>query len=374
MQKFSRTSPALARIKERYPLTGKESTKETWHIALDVSGIDLPYAPGDSIGIYPKNDPTLVQHLIEAMKATGDEPILHKRSGRTLSLKEFLSKEANLARISTHFLRLIHTHACCPEVAHLLEAENREKLKAFLTEKDPLHLLRTYVKNRLPLQELCDQFGPLLPRFFSIASSQLADPTTLDLTVALYTWEQDGEKKYGVASHFLCYLAQIGETEIPFYLQPADHFRLPEDQSTDIIMIGPGTGIAPFRAFIQERLHKKATGKQWLFFGERNRSTDFFYESLWTQIPSLRLSTAFSRDQSQKTYVQHRIEEEGKEVYHWLEQGAHLYVCGDAKEMAKDVEKALISLLTEHGSHSEEEARERLKLLKKSGRYNLDVY
>lgn len=375
MTKFDRNNPAFATVIDRYPLTKEGSTKQTWHITLDLQENDLEYLAGDSIGICPQNDPILVEHLINAMKADPNDNIIHKRSGKTLSLQNFLTYHANLSRITSSFLKLIHecetTVEKKEEIAGLLNDKNC--LRSFLAERDPLMLLKDFASSNLPLQEVCDQFGPLLPRFYSIASSKYLNNNTIDLTVALFTWMQGDEKRYGVASHFLCHLAQLGKTPIPIFVQPAHHFRLPSSD-TDMIMIGPGTGIAPFRAFMQERAFHGASGKHLLFFGERNRSSDFFYEEEWKNYETLRLHTAFSRDQTGKIYVQHKLLENGADIYSWLENGAHLYVCGDAKVMAKDVEKTLLEIIHQHGNLSIDEAKSYLQTLKKQGRYLLDIY
>lgn len=374
MANIDRNSPAFATIKERYSLTKTGSTKQTWHITLDIANSPIDFHPGDSVGIYAQNDPTLVEHLIQAMQASPHDPIIHKRSGEKLTLSDFLTHHANLSRIGSSFLKLIYEREANGQIAALLQPENKDQLRAFLSEHDPLDLLRDYSKSKLPLQEVCDQFGPLLPRFYSVASSKYAQKETLDLTVALFTWMQGDEKRYGVASHFLCNLAEIDKTPIPLFVQPAHHFRLPQDHQTDIIMIGPGTGIAPFRAFMQERQYHGAKGNHWLFFGERNRESDFFYEHEWNNHENLKVHTAFSRDQADKIYVQHRMLENGAELYEWIQGGAHLYLCGDAKVMAKDVEKTLHQIICTHGQIDEPEAKEFLKDLKKSGRFLLDVY
>lgn len=378
MSLIDRKQPVTVTIKKRYPLTKESSTKQTWHVILDLSGTKLDYHPGDSIGIYAQNDPLLVEHLIEALQEKPETEIVHKRSGNKMPLVTFLTHHANLARITSSFLRLIHESEECPDckgkINSLLDPENKPALRAFLAETDPLNLIRDLTKTKLPLQDFCDQFGPLLPRFYSVASSKLIDENTLDLTVALFTWMQGEEKRYGVASHFLCHLAEIGKTPIPIYVQHAPHFRLPKDHAKDIIMVGPGTGIAPFRAFMQERKLHGATGGHLLFFGERNKKSDFFYEEEWAGHDNLDVHTAFSRDQEEKHYVQHRMLEEGKTIFSWLEKGGHLYVCGDAKKMAKDVDKALLSIFETEGKLSPEEAKQHLKALKKQGQYLLDVY
>ncbi len=374
MGNIDRNHPVSVTIKQRYPLTRESSSKQTWHVTLDLKGVDLDYHPGDSIGIHAQNDPLLVEHLIEAMQATPSDTITHKRSGKKMSLATFLTHHANLSRITSSFLKLIHEIEDCSKIGNLLDPDNKPKLRTFLKEQDPLHLLQGFSKSKLPLQDLCDQFGPLLPRFYSIASSKRVHKDALDLTVSLFTWMQGDEKRYGVASHFLCHLAKLGETPIPLFVQPARHFRLPEDHHTDIIMIGPGTGVAPFRAFMQERMHHSSKANHWLFFGERNSQSDYFYESDWKKHDRLHVHTAFSRDQEEKVYVQHKIKENAKELYKWLENGAHLYICGDAKMMAKDVEQTLHQLISEEGKKTEVEAKEFLKALRKQGRYLLDVY
>jgi sulfite reductase (NADPH) flavoprotein alpha-component len=215
-----------------------------------------------------------------------------------------------------------------------------------------------------------------MPRFYSIASSPKVYADEIHLTVAYSSAHVDGHLIVGVGSHFLCEQAHIESTPIPLYIQPSNHFTLPTP-TTSIILIGPGTGIAPFRAFIQERLATQAEGHNWLFFGERNRATDFYYGDYWTALEAqgrLRLDTAFSRDQAEKIYVQHKMLENKKALWEWLQQGAHLYVCGDAERMAKDVDAALQQIVQEEGLLTEEEARKYLKTLRQEKRYLLDVY
>lgn len=372
MSKIQRNTLKTAKILDRYPLTQDSSTKQTWHVTLDTTNCELDYHPGDSVGIFAQNDPSLVSHLIEAMQASPNDRVIAKKTKEEMDLFHFFSYYANLSRITSSFLKLIHENAPCREIELLLN--DREKMKLFLNENDPLFLLRDYGNSKLPLQALCDQFGPLLPRFYSVASSKKVQNDRLDLTVALFSWMQKEEKRYGVASHFLCHLAEIEKTPVPLYVQPAHHFRLPEDHSKDIIMVGPGTGIAPFRAFMQERKHHQAKGKHWLFFGERNEKSDYFYQKEWESHSTLQVHTAFSRDQEEKVYVQHKMEEHAQELYQWLSQGAHLYVCGDAKVMAKDVDATLHKILMQEGKFNAQEAKEHIKTLKQQSRYLLDVY
>jgi sulfite reductase (NADPH) flavoprotein alpha-component len=371
---IDKSHPVHVTIKERKRLTKSGSSKETFHITLNLADADVHFEPGDSIGIYGKNDPLLVDHLLQAIGASGNEVIHHTRSGKQLSVREFFSTHANLSRVTSSFLKLLYDHEKSHDrknqLGHLLDKENRPRMLEFLASHDPLDLFKEYKNTALPLQELCDQFGPLLPRFYSVASSKKTNPREVDLTVALFTFTHGDEQRFGVASHFLCHLADVEKTPVPIYVQPATAFHLPEDPETPIIMIGPGTGVAPFRAYMQERL---SSGKNWLFFGERNRATDFFYEEFWTPLVNsgkLRLTLAFSRDQSEKIYVQHRMKEEASDLWKWIQEGAILYICGDAKEMAKDVTRTLEEIATAHGH----DGKAFLKSLRAEKRLRLDVY
>jgi sulfite reductase (NADPH) flavoprotein alpha-component len=378
---ISKSHPVSVQIQERLLLTQSGSTKHTFHLSLDIRNSGLTFKVGDSIGIYAQNDPILVQHLISAMHADKDDRIIDPRSGTEISLWDFLSAKANLSRVTSSFLKLFHAY----ETAHdkknqlhrLLQTENKPLLSQFLSTHDPLDLLKEYQSTQTPLQELCAQFGPLLPRFYSIASSPKAYPDQLDLTVALSTFTHSGEQRYGVASHFLCHLAEPMHTPIPSYIQSTPHFTLPEDGSTPIIMVGPGTGVAPYRAFLQDRLATGATGKNWLFFGERNRQSDYFYENYWEELVQgnkLELDLAFSRDQPEKIYVQHRMLSKAKQLWSWLQEGAYFYVCGDAHHMAKAVEATLVQIGQSQGQMSEEAAKAYVKSLRTQKRYLADVY
>jgi sulfite reductase (NADPH) flavoprotein alpha-component len=376
-----KSNPCSLTIKERFLLTKAGSTKTTFHVVLDLKDSGMVFKPGDSIGVYAENDPVLVSHLLQAIQATGDELITDPRSGHSLSIRTFLTKRANLARLTSSFLKLIHDydseHPRKNHLSHLLEKESRPLLLEYLSKRDPLDLFKEYQGVKIPLQEICAQFGPLLPRFYSIASSQHTHPHEVHLTVALFTFTHAGEQRFGVASHFLCHLANVGQTVVPSYIQPCTHFTLPDNSHTPIIMIGPGTGVAPFRAFLQHRLHTQATGKNWLFFGERNRATDYFYEEFWEELRQknkLRLSLAFSRDCAEKTYVQHLMQQEAGELWKWIQEGAIIYICGDADQMAKDVTATLLQIAQEQGDLDPDAAKLFLKTLKTDKRLLLDVY
>lgn len=381
MKEYDRLNPFPAKLIERWLLTKPGSTKKTYHISLDLKGSGIRFKVGDSIGIYGRNDPLLVQHLLDAMKAGGDEIISDPKTGQPITVREFLSAKANLSRITSSFLKLMYeydpSHDKRNHLHRLLEQENKPLLSQYLASHDPLDLLKEYEEVKAPLQDLCAQFGPLLPRFYSVASSLRAFPDEVQLTVALFTFTHSGEQRFGVASHFLCHLAEEKETPIPIYVQPCTNFSLPENPDTPLIMIGPGTGVAPFRAFMQERLTLGAKGKNWLFFGERNSAYDFFYEDFWSKLVEsdfLRLSLAFSRDQEEKIYVQHKMYEQAADLWKWITGGAIIYVCGDADHMAKDVEHMLRLIIKEQGRMTEDEAKAYLKSLRAQKRYLLDVY
>ncbi len=368
------------KIKERMLLTKEGSTKKTYHLALELEG-EVSFRVGDSLGIYAHNDPILVERYISALKATGEELVLDTRSKETLSLRSFLLHKANLSRLTSSLLNLVQTYEPIAQKKQplqlLLQPENKPLLLDYLASHHPLDVLQLYPEAKIPLQELVNQFGPLLPRFYSVASSKKMHAQEVHLTVGLTDFIHKGEKRYGVASHFLCHLAEIGKTSVPFYIQSGHHFTLPDNPDASIIMIGPGTGIAPYRAFLQERQVLEHKGKNWLFFGERNRKTDFFYEEFWNELSvqnKLRLDLAFSRDQQEKIYVQHKMEEQASDLWAWIQEGAYLYVCGDASQMAKDVEASLIKIISEQGKMSVDEAKAYLKSLRAQKRYLLDVY
>lgn len=321
--------PFLARLIERTRLN-PGSEKETYHIVLDLKGSGIHYSVGDCIGVYPENDPIYVKGLVESI---GNE-----------SLHHFLLKQANLTRIPKKIL-----------------GDHPDLLSLFRQQKANLDLLK-------------EKLLPLLPRYYSIASSQKEVGEEVHLTVALTKNPPHAPFPYGVCSHYLCKRAPLFEPVIPVFLQKAHHFYLP-DESHDqpIIMIGPGTGIAPFRGFMQERKGKR----NWLFFGERNKNTDFYYRSFWESLVAdkhLKLDCAFSRDQSEKVYVQHKLLQNSEEIWQWLQEGAYLFVCGDASKMAKDVDKTLHQIIEIQGNLSFEATKNYVKDLKKSSRYQRDIY
>lgn len=377
----NRANPFLASIKERYSLCGEDSNKCTQHIVLDLTGSEITYNVGDSIGVYPQNDHALVAKTLYAMKADGNEVVLDKHGEKSWKLKDFLTTHANVSEISRKLLSELCFRQLNPiKKAHLetLQAEgNKEALKAYLEIHHLWDILEAHPEVEFSHQELCNLLMPLLPRFYSIASAQHVVGNEVHLTVALLKYESNGHERRGVCTHYLCHVAPLNQPVVPVYIQPHHGFTIPNDPNAAIIMVGPGTGVAPYRAFMQERIVQNAPGANWLFFGECHSATDFFYESYWQSLVDtgkLRLDTAFSRDQDYKVYVQHRMLEKGNELFEWLDQGAYFYVCGDAHYMAKDVEAALLQIFQQHGHMDEQAAKHYLKKLRQEKRYLRDVY
>lgn len=374
---FSRKNPFPATLLVNRRLSLEGSEKETRHYEISLTGSNLRYEVGDSLGIFPSNCPRFVDELLAALKLGGQE-LVPTPDGRTKALRQALIEDFAITAPSPQFLKLVaersETHA---QLTNLLEPDNKEALATFLHGKEIIDFLLPASLLQVTAEEFVKSLRRLVPRLYSIASSQKLHPEAVHLTVATVRYSSHGRVRHGVASTFLA--DRIGnETKIPVFVHTAKGFRLPEDPSLPIIMVGPGTGVAPFRAFLQERKATGATGKNWLFFGEQRAKTDFLYqqdfESFQAEGVLTRFDTAFSRDQESKVYVQHRLLENGREVWEWLEQGAHFFVCGDAERMAKDVDTALQSIIQSHGSMSAEAAAAYVDTLKKEKRYKRDVY
>ncbi len=374
---YSKAAPCLAKMHSKTLLNPSNKTKQTYHISLNIQETGLFFQPGDSLGILPQNDPNLIQELLTFIDSSPDKILVDPRSQSPLSLIEYFTSKVNLSRINTSLLASLPVNLQKKDMlCSLLEPENKLALTAFLEGKDLLDIFEELDVSNIPPEVLLPHLAPLLPRFYSISSSLTAHQDEVHLLVALSSYQHKKGTRYGVASHFLCNLAKENETHIPLYVQPSKHFKIPEDHSKALIMVGPGTGVAPYRAFLQERSMQKAEGKHWLFFGERNKHADFFYQDFWDSHSSqgaLKVSTAFSRDQEEKVYVQHKLLEEAEEIWRWLENGAYFYVCGDASKMAKDVEATLLQIIQKQG-FSEEEAKLYFKNLKTTKRYLTDVY
>jgi len=377
---YNKTNPFLATITERYSLCHSESDKSTIHITLSLKGSGITYQVGDSMAIHPLNNPEIVQRVLKAINATGHEIITSKRTEESFSLYDYLTKKANLSSIPRKLISEISERQTNQTKKERLQFILEESQKEAFKEYQATHEVWDMLENeeiKFDPQELCNLLMPLLPRFYSIASAMSTVGEEVHLTVAELSYEAGGYVRRGTCTHYLCHLAPMHEAIVPIYIQPSNGFNLPDEGDHPIIMIGPGTGVAPFRAFMQERQTRGHKGFNWLFFGERKRAHHYYYEDYWQDLVQkniLRVDTAFSRDQEHKIYVQHRLVEFGDEIFAWLEKGAYLYVCGDAQRMAKDVDMALHSIVQSHGQRDEQGAKEYIKKLKQEKRYLRDVY
>jgi sulfite reductase (NADPH) flavoprotein alpha-component len=376
MIEYNKNNPFLASIKERYSLCKPGSGKETQHIVLDMSGSGIHYEVGDSVAVFPENDPYLVQRTLEVMGAEGTEIINDKRTNEKWELRSFLTKKAGITEFSKKFVTELAKRQPNEIKKIKLEETLESSFKEYQATRELWDALLENIEVKFDLQELCDLMMPLMPRFYSISSSRNVVGEEVHLTVALLSYKTNEQLRRGVCTHYLCNLAPLNESVIPIYFQSGKEFTIPKKSDVPIIMIGPGTGIAPFRAFMQERV-LQANAKNWLFFGEWHKNHNFFYEDFFVELESkgnLRLDLAFSRDHEKKVYVQHKMMESGKELYEWLQSGALLYVCGNASSMAKDVELALHNIIQEHGKLSEVETKAFVKQLRNEKRYIRDVY
>jgi sulfite reductase (NADPH) flavoprotein alpha-component len=367
----SRDNPAQANFVSRRRLNKEGSEKETWHIEFDLSQSGLDYKAGDSFGVFVKNDLGLVDQIIAMLGASHMTPVRGK------TLREIMQNDVSLSPATDALFELISFltgGALRDKARRLAQGEDPDGDAATL---DVLAVLQKFPGVRPHPEAFVEALEPLQPRLYSISSSPKAAPGRLSLTVDAVRYVVGKRKRLGVASTFLAARATPGET-LPVYVQAAHGFALPEDPSTPIIMVGPGTGVAPFRAFLQERAATKAAGKNWLFFGHQRSTHDFFYADEFDEMKDsgllTRLSLTWSRDGAEKFYVQDRMRQAGRELWAWLAEGAHFYVCGDAQRMAKDVERALVDVVAEFGARSADEAIAFVAQLKKSGRYQQDVY
>ena len=358
-------------------LTARESNKDTRFVSLSLAGSGLEYKVGDSLGVYPRNCYEEVDALVRMARAGGGEPITLAH-GRHTTFREALIDRCDIQNPSDELFELL---ADCTadeqEAADLKRALDEEAVEGLIDEPRVLDVLARFPGARPSPADLVAALDKLQPRLYSIASSPKMHPGEVHLTVGVVRYEQHGEPRKGVASTFLADRV-INHEPIHVFIQPSHGFTITDDHGAPVIMVGPGTGIAPFRAFLEERKATGATGRNWLFFGEQHAATEFLYEdelNAWREEGLLtRLSTAFSRDQSKRLYVQHRMLENAADLWAWLEDGAYFYVCGDAARMAGDVDRALHRIVAEQGGRSEDDARAYIAEMKKAGRYQRDVY
>jgi sulfite reductase (NADPH) flavoprotein alpha-component len=360
-------------------LTGPGSQKDTRHHEITIETDSASYLPGDALGAHAPNPPALVDRILKALGATGDE-LVRAPDSALVPVRRALTEIYNLTTPPRRLLELMASRGA-PELGALLDRANAEQFKHFVSgwneAHDVLDVLEGHPAVRVTPAELVDTLRKSLPRLYSIASSEKAHPGQVHLLVVSVQYEIRGRQREGLCSTWMADRWPL-ETTAELYLQNQQkHFAMPESDSTPLIMVGPGTGLAPFRAFIEERRALGAPGKNWLFFGEQRRATDFFYEEELTGYVRdgfLRLDAAFSRDQTHKVYVQHKMREQARDLWAWLEEGAEFFVCGDKDRMAADVEHELLAIIETQGGRTPEQAKEYLEDLRKTKRYKRDVY
>jgi sulfite reductase (NADPH) flavoprotein alpha-component len=374
---YSRTNPFRAEVLENLNLNGRGSQRETRHIELSLEGSNLQYEPGDSLGIIPENDPRLVDELIEAMGWNANELVPVNKNGEEQPLRDALLRHFEITVLTKPLLEQASQLGSGNGLKELLETGREQELRAYIKERDVLDLVQDYSLRGVAAGEFVSVLRKMPARLYSIASSSKASPDEVHVTVRTVRYEAHGRERYGVCSVQLAERVQQGDA-LPVYIQHNSNFKLPESPDTPIIMIGPGTGVAPFRAFLGEREETGAEGKTWLFYGDQHFSTDFLYQVEWQRWLKegvlTRMDVAFSRDTDKKVYVQHRMLEKSRELYEWLKDGACVYVCGDEKKMAHDVHAALATILEQEGGLSPEEAAEYLIRMQQQKRYQRDVY
>lgn len=369
---YTKEAPLTASLAVNQKITGRDSEKDVRHIEIDLGDSGLRYQPGDALGVWYQNDPALVKELVELLWLKGDEPVTVE--GKTLSLAEALQWHfeltVNTGNIVENYATLTRSETLLPLVG------DKAQLQHYASTTPIVDMVR-FSPAQLDAQALVDLLRPLTPRLYSIASSQAEVESEVHVTVGVVRYEIEGRARAGGASSFLADRVEE-EGEVRVFIEHNDNFRLPANPQTPVIMIGPGTGIAPFRAFMQQRAADGAEGKNWLFFGNPHFTEDFLYQVEWQRYVKegvlSRIDLAWSRDQKEKVYVQDKLRQQGAELWRWINDGAHIYVCGDANRMAKDVEQALLEVIAEFGGMDIEAADEFLSELRIERRYQRDVY
>jgi sulfite reductase (NADPH) flavoprotein alpha-component len=374
---YGKKNPFPAELLEAIHLNGEGSNKETLHFELSLAGSGFSYEPGDALAVLPVNGPDIVQAILNAAKLSGSEDIENKNTDGRKTLAAALRDNLDITALSRNVLAKLAEATESAPLNALLADNAKEQLKRFVDGRQIIDAIEQFAPEGLSADALAGLFRKLPPRLYSIASSPLAHPDEVHLTVSAVRYESHGRLRKGVCSTCLADLVKPGD-KLPVFVQPNKNFRLPENDATPIIMIGPGTGIAPFRSFIEHRAALGASGKNWLFMGDQHYLYDFLYQLEWQEYLKsgalTRLDVAFSRDQPEKIYVQRRMKEHAAGLYAWLEDGAHFYVCGEAARMAVDVHEALVSIIQHQGGKSREAAEAYVEDLKKNKRYHRDVY
>lgn len=371
-QTYTKKAPFKATLVEAQKITGRDSVKDIRHIEISLEDSGIQYQPGDALGVWFKNDDALVDEIIALTQTNADDAVTAGEQETTLK-----AALVNKLELTLSYPGFVQAYQAATESAALGDLlADKAKLREYLADRQIIDIVREHPA-KVTAQSLVDALRPLTPRLYSIASSQAEVEEEVHLTIAHVDYTAFDKRHQGGASGYLCERLEVGG-DVEVFVENNDNFRLPANPDTPVIMIGPGTGIAPFRAFMQERDVQGAEGKNWLFFGNPNFTQDFLYQTEWQAYVKdglvNKVSLAFSRDQENKIYVQHRILEQGAEVFQWLEEGAHVYVCGDANHMAKDVEAALLSVISQYGEKSDADAKQYLLAMRKAKRYQKDVY
>ncbi|ADV33566.1 sulfite reductase [NADPH] flavoprotein, alpha-component [Candidatus Blochmanniella vafra str. BVAF] len=371
---YCKEFPFIACLSNRQKITSRNSMKDIHHLEFDISGSNLLYQPGDALGVWYENDYDLINELLELLKLTGDEWVNVK--GQSMILCEALKDHYELTQNTSIFVEKIATITKNKMLLDLMT--DRKKLKIYVLETPIIEMIRNISPDiTLTAQNLLLALRSMRPRFYSISSAQLEVGEEIHITVSAVRYRVNGRLRSGGASSYL--VDRLKENDkLRIFVEPNHNFRLPSDFSASIVMIGAGTGIAPFRAFMQHRVLNQATGRNWLFFGNLRFIDDFLYQTEWQRYVKegvlSNIRTAWSRDQDHKVYIQNKILEDGSELWDWIEEGAYIYVCGDAKGMAHDVEKALISLTSKYGNMSTNQANDFWDTMRTQHRYQRDVY
>jgi sulfite reductase (NADPH) flavoprotein alpha-component len=371
---YSRENPFPAEIIDNQRITGRDATKDVRHIEIALAGSGFKYEPGDALGVWHENPPQVVEGVLAASKLDGAQTV--EVDGQARPLREWLTVHREVTRVTRPFLVQHAARANDPALAAILEPGNGEALRRALKDLQVVDVLRRHPAP-WDAAALVQALRPLAPRLYSIASSADAVGDEAHVTVAVIDYETDGERRHGAASSYLA--ALNGENaRARVFIEQNERFRLPADASRDVIMIGPGTGVAPLRGFLQHREAQAATGRNWLFFGARHFASEFLYQVEWQDAVRkgllTRVDLAISRDHTPRAYVQDKLRAAGKELHAWLEQGAYVYVCGDAEQMAPDVNAALVDIVAEHGGLDREAAEAYVRRLADERRYLRDVY
>lgn len=374
---YSRNHPFHAEVLENLNLNGRGSDRETRHLELSLAGSNLSFEPGDSLGVYPENHPQLVADIIAAMGWNSDESVPLNKKGEEGTLREALLRHYEITVLTKPLLEQAAQLTASAGLQALLAPDHQQELKAYIQGRDLLDLVQDFAPWEVPARSFVTILRKLPARLYSIASSYNANPDEVHFTVRAVRYESHGRDRYGVCSVHCAERVQPGDT-LPIYIQNNPNFKLPANSEVPVIMIGPGTGVAPFRSFLEEREEQGASGRTWLFYGDRHFVTDFLYQTDWQRMLKdgvlNKLDVAFSRDTEEKVYVQHRILEQSRELYAWLQEGAHVYVCGDEKHMAHDVHSALVTVIQRESGLSPEEAVAYLEHMQQEQRYQRDVY